>query len=531
MQNHSAHALPGCFYPVTRAAACRADWRLIQPGRSVGYARAASTTAVPTQKWRVVVARLGAPDALHEGEVDATNWMGALRAARQNMGERPSLPPGASCSVDSHGVATVLDGASRRKFVLAPLSARATTSAAQPDANATTAQPQGLTPPSAPTAVSAPPAQVPAPVVAAPEPTAALPAAPTATPPQVVEERPEPAASTKKKFHTVGFTDGMIALGPTVAVGAPPVPPPVPPPRAAPPAALPPAPSRAPKADAPLESLLERDEDPTAQNPLFYRERAYLLPAGGTVSSAEAALRFKLAELQQALADKARGKLVNLAVFDHRWSDAPERPPVVVLRWRDWRNDVEVDYPAAARPSLSPSSSVPPSSDRLADVFEALEGLTQLRTAVEGLDFIVRLLERMIPAEATSACLYDINTDEMRFVALSGTGAAQMQGQAVARTAGLFGQAVRAEHACSVFPDVAVEPAFNPKVDSRSGLDPHNALLRPVVREHELFGMLQLVNRQGDLVFSAQDVSVINYIAERLAEFLHLARRRTRSSS
>ncbi|MFI5307425.1 MAG: hypothetical protein ACHQ53_08745, partial [Polyangiales bacterium] len=184
---------------------------------------------MPTQKWRVVVARLGAPDALHEGEVDATNWMGALRAARQNMGERPSLPPGASCSVDSHGVATVLDGASRRKFVLAPLSARATTSTAQPDANAATAQPQGLVPPPAPAAVAAPPAQVPAPVIAAPEPTAALPAAPIATPPQVVEERPEP----KKKFHTVGFTDGMTALGPTVAVGTPAVPPPVPPPRAA----------------------------------------------------------------------------------------------------------------------------------------------------------------------------------------------------------------------------------------------------------------------------------------------------------
>ena len=42
---------------------------------------------------------------------------------------------------------------------------------------------------------------------------------------------------------------------------------------------------------------------------------------------------------------KPRGKFVNLAVFDHRWKDAPERPPVITLQWRDWRNEVAVDYP------------------------------------------------------------------------------------------------------------------------------------------------------------------------------------------
>src|SRR5262245_40973019 len=46
--------------------------------------------------------------------------MGALRAAREGMAERPSVPPGVSCSIDGQGVATVLDPGSRRRFVLAP---------------------------------------------------------------------------------------------------------------------------------------------------------------------------------------------------------------------------------------------------------------------------------------------------------------------------------------------------------------------------------------------------------------------------
>ena len=70
-----------------------------------------------------MVAKLGATSVLHECEVEATNWMTALRATRQAISERPVLPAGASCSVDANGVATVLDPGSRRKFVLAPMGA------------------------------------------------------------------------------------------------------------------------------------------------------------------------------------------------------------------------------------------------------------------------------------------------------------------------------------------------------------------------------------------------------------------------
>jgi hypothetical protein len=280
-----------------------------------------------------------------------------------------------------------------------------------------------------------------------------------------------------------------------------------------------------------LELLLERNEDPTPSNPLSYRECAYLLPKGTTVSEAEAALRWRLAELQRALEATPRGRLINLAVFDHTWNDAPERPPVIVLQWRDWRDEIVVDYPAAARSSSAPPQASAPHDDRLADVFEALEDLPRLHTVAEGLDFAVQLLERMIPAEATSACLYDINTDELRFVAVSGTAAASLQGQAVPRAQGLFGQALRSEHHASVFNDIAVEPAFNPSSDSRPDLEARNGLLRPIVHEHQLLGMLQLINRKGATAFTAQDLSVINYIAERLADFVYAARLRQRGNA
>jgi GAF domain len=501
-----------------------------------------------------VVAKLGAgSNVLHESDIEATNWMSALRATRESMSERPSVPPGASCSIDAEGTATILDPGSRRKFVLQRIELASGGASADKPAVVVRAVPAPATapapvpPPAGVVAPAAAPASVggPASLRSSANPTG-TPGAAHSTQVQPRNEQQaesaksetqpaetvEPSTSTKKKrFNTVAFTDGLPVPGPAKVVGEAA--------RATQPRVTS-IPARADsdsdsvrqsgKPRAELELLIERDEESTPQNPLCYRERAYLLVKGTTVPEAEAALRWKLAELQKTLAGRPRGCFVNLAVFDHRWRDVPERPPVIALEWRDWRGEVVVDYPAAARVSSLPAPSRP-HDDHLPEVFEALGELARLHTPAEGLDFAVRLLGRVIPSEAISACLYDINTDELRFVALSGTAASSMQGQAVPRGAGLFGQAVRTENQSSIFADVMVEPSFNPQVDSRPGLDARNVLLRPLAHERQLLGMLQLINRSGAGAFSSEDVNAINYVAERLAEFLHGARMQRRVQS
>jgi hypothetical protein len=44
-----------------------------------------------------------------------------------------------------------------------------------------------------------------------------------------------------------------------------------------------------------------------------------------------------------------------------------------------------------------------------------------------------------------------------------------------------------------------------------------------------LLGALQLINRTGSRVFGQGDASVLGYVAERLSEFLSVARSRQRS--
>lgn len=394
---------------------------------------------VTSKKWRLRVTPLSSTTPLHQLEVEAPNWMGALREARRELGEDGGLPTGASCAVAPDGTVTILDSESRRKFLLIPSTATARLADSP--------------------AYSSPP--------------------------------------PKKRGDTVGFENAPA-----------------------------PRPSSAPVANKDLELLFTRDEEPSADNPLSYRERAFLIPTGMNVSDAEARLRFVLADLQRQLGQAPRGKLVNLAAFDHRFVDQPQRPPLVVLEWRDWRGEAAVDYPAAEQQAARGAARLHAEpDDRLASVFEALHELPHMRTPHEALDFVIKLLSTTVPCAALSGCLYDINTDELRFVACTGPGAEERRGTALRSTQGVIGRAARAESHALVIADLTEAPDYDPEVDGRPGLETQNMLLRPVVHEGRLLGMLQLINRTSG-AFSAPDLHLVNYTADRLGEFLHAARTR-----
>jgi hypothetical protein len=407
---------------------------------------------VTTKKWRLLVTPLTGTMPLHQLEVEAPNWMGALREGRKAIGEDGGLPAGASCAVAPDGTVTILDSEARRKFLLMPGPLAA------------------LAPPPAPAPIG--------PVVPG-------------------NGQTKARAETRRVFQTMSFEAARVPA------------------------------SAAARSD--LELLFTRDEAPSAENPLVYRERAFLIPKGMSVNDAEAALRHELAELQRLLGAMPRGKLVNLAAFDHRWMAQPERPPLVAIEWRDWRGEAAVDYPATEQAASGAGSQrhAGEPDDRLASVFEALHELALLKTPAEGLEFIVNLLDTTVPCAAISACLYDINTDELRFVAATGPGANTRRGTAIKRGQGLFGLASRSESHALIVRNIADEPAYEPAVDGRQGLDVQNVLVRQVIHDGRLLGVLQLINRRTGS-FSAPDVHLVNYSADRLSEFLRDARARAR---
>ncbi len=366
----------------------------------------------------------------------------------------------------------------------------------------------------------------------------------------------------RRKFQTVAFDATTMAAPPAPTAAHPvqpitpraPVAPVVSQPAPAPVAATPsvsmaprPAPietrSAAPVAVAPVRTaapvaasapvtqvqmLHQRSEDPTPKNPLTYRERSFVVQGVMTKSTLEAALFAELAKIKEEMAAAKRGKFVNLALFDHRWQERPLRPPVATLQWKDWKGDPELAFaPPPARASAPAPAAAAAHDDRLATAFEALQDLPFLSTAAEGLEFAVKLLGDLIPSQAVAACLYDINTDELRVVAAAGPGSAERKTQAIPVSAGLFGQGARAGDRALVFHDAQHEPEFDPGVDCAPGIEARGMLLRSLVQDGQLFGVMQLINRVNGQ-FTNEDVNVINYVAERVADFVRQAKLRGR---
>ncbi len=321
-----------------------------------------------------------------------------------------------------------------------------------------------------------------------------------------------------------------------------PEPPPTPPAAAAPPSRArtdSPHPSSPPadEVESSLTLVEHRDQEPSDANPLTFRERMYAVTVPLHPGTAEQLAIKLLRRLQSELAGRQGAKFVHLAIFDHDWTDQPRRPPVVRLQWKDWRRTIDIEFPledATRAPGQEGASSRPPAptEDRLAAAFEACRDLLFLKNRAEAMEFAIRLLDELIPSDASAACLFDINTDEFRFVATGGMGAASRHGRAVKSDQGLFGAAASLnERSILQLGDAHKDERFDPAVDGISGLEIHSALYEPLIHEGRLLGMIQLVGGPARGFFGEGDCEVLNYVVEQLSAFVAQVRSRPPDTS
>ncbi|HJL05209.1 MAG TPA: GAF domain-containing protein [Polyangiaceae bacterium LLY-WYZ-15_(1-7)] len=563
-----------------------------------------------TKRWRMVVSDLGGATVQAEHTVEADNWMSALRKGRSELGESGGVPTGSSCAVAPDGKVTILDPMAQRRFVLT----QASSESYVPPKPKGPQIPSDDVPRASSPAPAAPASSPPAPASSPPSPVAASPAAATKKraprktmayiPPQPEAAAAAPTGGAKKQAKkTMAYIPASALPKQEVAVGgdaaetepaepkpaeaesaeaepaeaepAEPEPPEAEPPEAEPAevgAGFAPAGTDAKAADSAAEEApelpdagteagvawrlhLSRDADPSPENPLRYRERTYVVPAGTDAEIAEKIALDRLAELRASLSGQPPGQFINVAVFDHAWEGRPERPPVVTALFKDWQGDVVLDHPLAqvasaqvaaaeAAPAQAASTAAapaPPPAEpaaasprrrtttddhdaRLADAFEACQDLFFLQSPAEGLDFVVALFDQLLPAEAISACLYDIDADVFRFVVVTGEGSSERQGHAVGSSVGLFAAASQLVGTVLRVDDLTSDPRFDADVEGRPGLEARAALYVPLNHQGRLLGMVQLFNRTPHGAFSQPDADLAVYVGRQLSEFLHNAR-------
>ena len=104
----------------------------------------------------------------------------------------------------------------------------------------------------------------------------------------------------------------------------------------------------------------QRAEEPRAESPITYREVAYAVQPGTSRAQVEALLWARYKDVAGLIEERAPGKFVQLAVFDHVFQKRPERPPLATFAWKDWRGSPVLAFPGFGEAPAGPLSQVPP---------------------------------------------------------------------------------------------------------------------------------------------------------------------------
>jgi hypothetical protein len=306
-------------------------------------------------RWFIEVSRVGESTETEKYCLEAKQWQSALQEARKLRGDSGPLSK-FSIELLDDGYRAV-DPTLKIRYLVAKAPHDAPLSADDQPARA----------------VEPPPRTEP---MASPEPLASSPESAPKTDPMGAPVPSAPLASSPPGEQTVRTAPrSHTPAPPKLVVPEDFVPPPPPLPaesrqvveaaRSAPPTAPATTPSHATQrsieaARAPdFQLIRKREEEPTPQSPITYREYAYAVKRGTDRQSAEILLWSRFRDLEAALSERASGKFVQLAIFDHVFERKPVRPPIATLAWKDWRGEPVLQFPTSTDESVPPP---PPSS-------------------------------------------------------------------------------------------------------------------------------------------------------------------------
>jgi hypothetical protein len=312
-----------------------------------------------------------------------------------------------------------------------------------------------------------------------------------------------------------------------------------------------------------FQVIRQREEEPTTDSPIVYREYAYAVAAKTDAAQAELLIWVRFKEIQSKLADRSERKFVQLAVFDHVFEKRPERPPIASLAWRDWRGDAVVmvhgkkvvpagvkeqadakgvaspprpeseapkaaNADAAAKPKSAPSEP-PPSSRRIApgkrrasedligELFETMHELHFLPDMVSGVEFVLSTVETMLPSEGAIVHVFDINARQFVIVRAYGKAAESLLLHRTPDVDPFFNSAMRQTRAVSAASD---DEKFLGERWTKLGVEPHDALFGPAQIHGRYLGAVEIANPHGGGKYSESEANALEYICAQFAEFL-----------
>jgi hypothetical protein len=156
--------------------------------------------------------------------------------------------------------------------------------------------------------------------------------------------------------------------------------------------------------------------------------------------------------------------------------------------------------------------------DLISELFESMHELHFARDIPGGADFVLGVLQQVLPCEAIVIQVFDINTRNFVVVRGRGGGAERAVLHRTPDSDSLTSEIMRRDRSRTYRPDG--DARFSSGRWGAIGLPLREVLCGPVRQGGRYLGMIELANPQGGAPFHETEINALDYICEQFADFV-----------
>ncbi len=172
-----------------------------------------------------------------------------------------------------------------------------------------------------------------------------------------------------------------------------------------------------------------------------------------------------------------------------------------------------------SRPRLAAPGRRRAGEDLIGELFEFMHELHFQRDVATGADFVLSVLNEVLPCDGVLIHVFDINTGHFVVVRAKGPNASMVLLQRLPDQDPFVQSVMRSPRSVAI-QDAANDARFNGPRWQAVGVLPKYALCGAVQLGGRYLGLIELVNPQGDTPFHTSELNALDYICEQFADFL-----------
>jgi sigma-B regulation protein RsbU (phosphoserine phosphatase) len=156
-------------------------------------------------------------------------------------------------------------------------------------------------------------------------------------------------------------------------------------------------------------------------------------------------------------------------------------------------------------------------------LFEISQRISEIKSPELLLNEIIESCKEVLKAEASSLLIYDEKENELYFEIATGEKGGEVIKKSFKVGEGIAGW-VAEQRVPLLIEDCYEDPRFNKEFDIKSNFRTKSMICVPMLRKDNLIGVIQVINKKGDQIFTERDLNIFSILASQCAISIENAR-------